>query len=72
MSCSESGKKQSQSKTVILVKNLPFGNTADELAQLFSAFGGLDHVILSPAGVTAIVKGRVTWIFLIYKFYINR
>ena len=56
LSCFGSGKKQSRSKTVILAKNLPFGTTADELAQLFSTFGGLDHVILPPAGVTAIVK----------------
>ena len=56
LSCFGSGKKQSRSKTVILAKNLPFGTNADELAQLFSTFGGLDHVILPPAGVTAIVK----------------
>ena len=56
LNCFGSGKKQSRSKTVILAKNLPFGTTADELVQLFSTFGGLDHVILPPAGVTAIVK----------------
>lgn len=56
LSCFGPGKKQSRSKTIILVKNLPFGTTADELVQLFSTFGGLDHVILPPAGVTAIVK----------------
>ena len=56
LSCFRPGKKQSRSKTVILVKNLPFGTTADELAQLFSTYGGFDHVILPPAGVTAIVK----------------
>ena len=56
LSCFGPGKKQSRSKTVILVKNLPYGTTADELAQLFSTYGGFDHVILPPAGVTAIVK----------------
>ena len=56
LSCFGSGKKQSRSRTIILAKNLPFGTTADELVQLFSTFGGLDHVILPPAGVTAIVK----------------
>ena len=56
LSCFGSEKKQSRSKTVILAKNLPFGTTADELAQLFSTFGELDQVILPPAGVTAIVK----------------
>ena len=56
LSCFGPGKKQSRSKTIILAKNLPFGTTADELIQLFSTFGGLDHVILPPVGVTAIVK----------------
>lgn len=56
LSCFGPGKKQSRSKTIILVKNLPFGTTTDELLQLFSTFGELDHVILPPAGVTAIVK----------------
>jgi len=56
LSCFGPGKKQSRSKTIILVKNLPFGTTDDELVQLFSTFGGLDHVILPPAGVTGIIK----------------
>lgn len=56
LSCFGTGKKQSRSKSIILVKNLPFGTTTNELLELFSTFGGLDHVILPPAGVTAIVK----------------
>ena len=56
LSCFGAGKKQSCSKTVILVKNLSFGTKADELVKLFSTYGGLDDVILPPSGITAVVK----------------
>jgi len=56
LSCFGGGKKQTRSKTVILVKNLPFGTKADELVKLFSTYGGLDDVILPPSGITAVVK----------------
>jgi len=56
LSCFGAGKKHSRSKTVVLVKNLPFGTKADELVKLFSTYGGLDDVILPPSGITAVVK----------------
>lgn len=45
-----------RSKTVILVKNLPFGTNADEMRQKFAEFGELARVVLPPNGVTAIVE----------------
>ncbi|KAL0272301.1 UNVERIFIED_CONTAM: hypothetical protein PYX00_005331 [Menopon gallinae] len=45
-----------RSKTVILVKNLPFGTKADEMRSKFAEFGELARVVLPPNGVTAIVE----------------
>lgn len=45
-----------RSKTVILAKNLPYGTRAQELCGLFSQFGSLRHVILPPAGISALVE----------------
>ena len=45
-----------RSKTIILVKNLPYGTLAQELYHLFSQFGPLGQVILPPAGFSALVE----------------
>ena len=44
-----------RSKTVILVKNLPFNTTSAELQTLFSPFGPLEDVILPPSGISGLV-----------------
>ena len=45
-----------RSKTVLLVKNLPAGTTAEELQEIFCKHGTLGRVLLPPSGVTAIVE----------------
>ncbi|CAI9744180.1 RNA-binding 19 [Octopus vulgaris] len=45
-----------RSKTVILVKNLPAGCKAEELAKVFSKYGTLGRVIFPPTGITAIIE----------------
>ena len=45
-----------RSKTVILVKNLPFGTTDKDLMVLFSPFGSFVRVVLPPGGTSALVE----------------
>ena len=45
-----------RSKTVILVKNLPFGTTDKDLTVLFSPFGSFIKVVLPPGGTSALVE----------------
>ena len=49
-------RKSKRSKTVILVKNLPFGTSQAELHKLFFPFGSLNRVVLPPAGISALVE----------------
>ena len=44
-----------RSKTVIVVKNLPFNTTSAELQLLFSPFGPLKDIILPPSGISGLV-----------------
>ena len=48
--------KYKRSKTIILVKNLPYATTESELVQLFEPFGQLSQTVLPPAGVSALVE----------------
>ena len=45
-----------RNKTVILVKNLPFGTTDKDLMVLFSPFGSFVRVVLPPGGISALVE----------------
>lgn len=45
-----------RSKTVILVKNLPFNTTCDELRTTFEPFGTVARLVLPPSGITALVE----------------
>ncbi|CAD6911056.1 unnamed protein product [Tilletia controversa] len=53
-------KKQSapveRSETTMLVKNIPYGTTADEIRSLFTRHGEVSQVLLPPAGTLAIVQ----------------
>ncbi|CAO3589221.1 unnamed protein product [Absidia cylindrospora] len=49
------GKKE-RSETVILVKNIPYGTTEDELRGLFGKFGELGRVLIPPAKTMAVVE----------------
>jgi len=45
-----------RSKTVILVKNLPFNTPCEELRNIFSPFGKVARLVLPPSGITALVE----------------
>ena len=45
-----------RSKSIILVKNLPFGTTDAELHSLFQPFGSISRLILPPGGISALVE----------------
>lgn len=48
--------KVTRSSTVILVKNLPFSTTEDELVSMFGVFGSIARVILPPTKTLALVN----------------
>ncbi|XP_024381120.1 uncharacterized protein [Physcomitrium patens] len=48
--------KVTRSSTVILVKNLPFSTTEDELVSMFGVFGSIARVILPPTKTLALVE----------------
>ena len=48
--------KLKRSKSIILVKNLPFGTTEAELYSLFQPFGPIGRLILPPGGISALVE----------------
>ena len=45
-----------RSKSIILVKNLPFGTPSSELTKLFSKYGTINRLVLPPYGVSALVE----------------
>ncbi|KAI7872194.1 hypothetical protein BDF14DRAFT_1757779 [Spinellus fusiger] len=45
-----------RSDTVILVKNIPFGTSEEELRSLFGKFGELGRVLIPPAKTMAVVE----------------
>ncbi|KAI0298964.1 hypothetical protein B0F90DRAFT_1810726 [Multifurca ochricompacta] len=45
-----------RSETIILVKNIPYGTTAEELREMFSAHGDLQRVLVPPAGTLAVIE----------------
>ncbi|TVU15799.1 hypothetical protein EJB05_39337 [Eragrostis curvula] len=52
---SKRNEKSKRSNHVILVKNLPFSSSEEELAAMFQKHGGLDKIILPPTRVFALV-----------------
>ncbi|KAN0047816.1 hypothetical protein ACTA71_002203 [Dictyostelium dimigraforme] len=49
-------KGSKRSNTVLLVKNIPFKTQEHELEELFSKFGELSRVVLSPARTIALIE----------------
>jgi multiple RNA-binding domain-containing protein 1 len=45
-----------RSQTTILVKNIPYGTSVDELREAFSSHGRLKRLLMPPAGTIAIVE----------------
>ncbi|XP_065620829.1 multiple RNA-binding domain-containing protein 1 isoform X2 [Quercus suber] len=64
-----------RSNHVLLVKNLPYGSSENELAKMFSKFGSLDKIILPPTKTLALVvflepaEARAAFKGLLYKRY---
>ncbi|PPQ82773.1 hypothetical protein CVT25_009268 [Psilocybe cyanescens] len=46
---------KARSDTTILVKNIPYGTTADQIRELFEPHGELSRVLVPPAGTMAVV-----------------
>ena len=44
-----------RSNHILLVKNLPYGSSEGELANMFGKFGSLDKIILPPTKILALV-----------------
>lgn len=72
---SKKNSNMSRSNHVILVKNLPYGSTEGELANMFVKFGSLDKIILPPTKTLAVVifleaaEARAAFKGLVYKRY---
>ncbi|KAH7925005.1 RNA-binding domain-containing protein [Leucogyrophana mollusca] len=47
---------RARSDTTILVKNIPYGTTAEQIRELFETHGQLSRVIVPPAGTMAVVE----------------
>ncbi|KAF8259088.1 hypothetical protein EI94DRAFT_1774016 [Lactarius quietus] len=45
-----------RSETVILVKNIPYGTTAEQLREIFGPHGELQRVLVPPAGTLAVIE----------------
>ncbi|QRW14958.1 RNA recognition motif protein [Ceratobasidium sp. AG-Ba] len=52
----DSFKSREKSDTIILVKNIPYGTTAEDLRSMFSPFGELSRLLLPPSGTLGIVE----------------
>ncbi|KHJ36365.1 putative pre-rrna processing protein [Erysiphe necator] len=49
-------KKHERGDKAILVKNLPFGTTSEDLRKMFEEFGKVTRVLVPPSGIIAIVE----------------
>jgi multiple RNA-binding domain-containing protein 1 len=47
---------RARSETIILVKNIPYGTSAEQIQDLFSVYGVLARVLVPPAGTMAVVE----------------
>lgn len=47
---------RARSDTIILVKNIPYGTTAEQIREMFEGHGELSRVIVPPAGTMAVVE----------------
>ncbi|KAI6143210.1 hypothetical protein BKA82DRAFT_4183819 [Pisolithus tinctorius] len=47
---------RARSDTIILVKNIPYGTTAEQIRELFEVHGKLSRVLVPPAGTMAVVE----------------
>ncbi|KAK2460406.1 hypothetical protein APHAL10511_007571 [Amanita phalloides] len=47
---------RARSDTIILVKNIPYGTTAEQIRELFEPHGQLSRILVPPAGTMAVVE----------------
>jgi multiple RNA-binding domain-containing protein 1 len=47
---------RTRSDTIILVKNIAYGTTADQIREMFEPHGDLNRVLVPPAGTIAVVE----------------
>ncbi|CDS00031.1 probable RNA-binding protein [Sporisorium scitamineum] len=65
--------KSSRSDTTILVKNIPYGTSVEEVEKLFAEHGEVDKVLIPPSGTIAVVEmpvvseARVAFRAIAYK-----
>ena len=65
--------RKERSETTMLVKNIPYGTTVDEVQQLFAQHGQVGRVLIPPTGTIAVVdmpvvgEARVAFRSLAYK-----
>ncbi|KAG9127463.1 Multiple RNA-binding domain-containing protein 1 [Ceratobasidium sp. 392] len=45
-----------KSDTIILVKNIPYGTTTEDLRNIFSPFGELSRLLLPPSGTLGVIE----------------
>lgn len=55
-SLSSSDRPPSRSDNIILVKNIPYGTSADDLRAMFEPHGTLRRVLVPPAGTLAVIE----------------
>ena len=53
---SSSSSRITRSETTILVKNIPYGTTSDQIRELFEVHGELVRVLVPPAGTMGVVE----------------
>ncbi|KAI0344215.1 RNA-binding domain-containing protein [Trametopsis cervina] len=51
-----SGPRVARSDSILLVKNIPYGTSADQIRELFEPHGQLQRVLVPPAGTMAVVE----------------
>ncbi|KAH8101233.1 hypothetical protein BXZ70DRAFT_935079 [Cristinia sonorae] len=56
LSALDTSSRVARSDTTILVKNIPYGTTAEQIRELFEPHGELHHVLVPPAGTMAVVE----------------
>jgi multiple RNA-binding domain-containing protein 1 len=49
-------RQHQKDETTLLIKNFPFGTTAEELKALFGPYGEIVKLLLPPSGTTAIIQ----------------
>jgi len=52
----ESFTSKARSDTVLLIKNIPYGTSVEELREIFAPYGAIIRLLIPPAGTIAVVE----------------